>query len=61
MVKNFVGIGLPEKEQRAKAMQRVCGIGGTVDNSPIETQGDKDEAVARILTEVNFSPVFAGS
>ena len=60
VVKNFVGIGLPEKEQLAKAMQRACGTGGTVKNGQIEIQGDKREEVARILTEANFQPVFAG-
>ena len=60
VVKNFVGIGLPEKEQLAKKMQRACGTGGTVKNGQIEIQGDKREEVARILTEANFQPVFAG-
>jgi len=60
VVKNFVGIGLPEKEQLAKTMQRACGTGGTVKNGQIEIQGDKREEVARILREANFSPVFAG-
>ena len=60
VIKNFVGIGLPEKEQLAKAMQRACGTGGTVKNGQIEIQGDQRAAVARILTEANFSPVFAG-
>ena len=60
VVKNFVGIGLPEKEQLAKAMQRACGTGGTVKNGQIEIQGDKREDVARILSEANFQPVFAG-
>jgi translation initiation factor 1 len=60
VVKNFTGIGLPEKEQLAKAMQRACGTGGTVKNGQIEIQGDKREEVARILTEANFKPVFAG-
>jgi translation initiation factor 1 len=60
MVKNFVGIGLPEKEQLAKAMQRACGTGGTVKDGQIEIQGDKRIEVARILTEANFRPVFAG-
>jgi translation initiation factor 1 len=60
VVKNFVGIGLPEKEQLAKAMQRACGTGGTVKNGQIEIQGDQREHVARILTEANFRPVFAG-
>ena len=60
VVKNFVGIGLPEKEQLAKAMQRACGTGGTVKNGQIEIQGDQRTEVARILTEANFRPVFAG-
>jgi translation initiation factor 1 len=60
VVKNFVGIGLPEKEQLAKAMQRACGTGGTVKDGQIEIQGDKRTEVARILTEANFRPVFAG-
>jgi translation initiation factor 1 len=60
VVKGFVGIGLPEKEQLAKAMQRACGTGGTVKNGQIEIQGDKRVEVARILTEANFRPVFAG-
>jgi translation initiation factor 1 len=60
VVKNFVGIGLPEKEQLAKAMQRACGTGGTVKDGQIEIQGDKRDEVARILTAANFRPVFAG-
>jgi translation initiation factor 1 len=60
VVKNFVGIGLPEKEQLAKAMQRACGTGGTVKDGQIEIQGDKRTEVARILKEANFQPVFAG-
>jgi translation initiation factor 1 len=60
VVKNFVGIGLPEKEQLAKAMQKTCGTGGTVKNGQIEIQGDKREDVARILAEAGFRPVFAG-
>jgi len=60
VVKNFIGIGLPEKEQLARAMQKACGTGGTVKNGQIEIQGDKREEVARILTEASFRPVFAG-
>jgi|SRR3569833_2385780 len=60
VVKNFVGIGLPEKEQLAKQMQKACGCGGTVKEGRIEIQGDKREEVARILTEAGFRPVFAG-
>jgi translation initiation factor 1 len=60
VVKGFVGIGLPEKEQLARAMQKACGTGGTVKNGQIEIQGDKRAEVARILSEANFRPVFAG-
>ncbi len=60
VVRGFVGIGLPEKEQLAKAMQKACGTGGTVKDGQIEIQGDQREAVARILAEANFRPVFAG-
>jgi translation initiation factor 1 len=60
VAKNFVGIGLPEKEQLAKAMQKACGSGGTVKNGQIEIQGDKRAEVARILSEAGFQPVFAG-
>lgn len=60
VVKNFVGIGLPEKEQLAKKMQKACGCGGTVKEGRIEIQGDKRNEVARILTEAGFRPVFAG-
>jgi translation initiation factor 1 len=60
VVSGFTGIGLPEKEQLAKAMQKACGAGGTVKDGRIEIQGDKREEVARILTAANFRPVFAG-
>lgn len=60
VVKGFVGIGLPEKERLARAMQKACGVGGTVKDGQIEIQGDKREEVARILTEANFRAVFAG-
>jgi len=60
VVRGFVGIGLPEKERLARAMQKACGAGGTVKDGQIEIQGDKRQEVARILVEANFSPVFAG-
>lgn len=60
VVKNFAGIGLPEKEQLAKKMQKACGVGGTVKDGQIEIQGDKRMEVARILTEAGFTPVMAG-
>jgi len=60
VVTGFVGIGLPEKENLAKQMQKTCGTGGTVKEGRIEIQGDKRTEVARILTEAGFRPVFAG-
>ena len=60
VVAGFVGIGQAEKEILAKQMQKVCGAGGTVKEGRIEIQGDQRDAVARILTEAGFRPVFAG-
>jgi translation initiation factor 1 len=60
VVTGFTGIGLPEKEKLAKAMQKACGTGGTVKDGRIEIQGDKRAQAARILTEAGFRPVFAG-
>ena len=57
---NFVGIGLPEKEQLARDMQKACGCGGTVKDGRIEIQGDKRQEVAAILSKAGFQPVFAG-
>jgi translation initiation factor 1 len=60
VVTNFVGIGLPEKEQLAKKMRAACGCGGTVKEGRIEIQGDQREVVAKILSDAGFRPVFAG-
>ena len=60
LAKNFVGIGLPEKQALAKLMQKACGVGGTVKDGCIEIQGDKREEMKRILIEAGFKPVFAG-
>lgn len=60
VVTNFIGIGLPEKEQLAKKMRNACGAGGTVKDGRIEIQGDRRDVVAKILTEAGFRPVMAG-
>lgn len=60
VAKNFKGIGLTEKQELAKRMQKACGVGGTVKDGCIEIQGDKREEMKRILTEAGFQPVFAG-
>jgi len=60
VITNFTGIGLQEKEQLAKKMQKACGAGGTVKDGRIEIQGDRREIVAKVLTEAGFRPVFAG-
>jgi translation initiation factor 1 len=60
VVAGFVGIGLPEKEKLTKAMRAACGCGGTVKDGRIEIQGDQREAIARILSDAGFRPVFAG-
>ena len=60
VAKNFTGIGLTEKQELAKKIQKACGVGGTVKDGCIEIQGDKREEMKRILTEAGFKPVFAG-
>lgn len=60
IAKNFTGIGLPEKQDLAKKIQKACGVGGTVKDGCIEIQGDKREEVKRILSEAGFNPVFSG-
>jgi len=60
VIKGFKGIGLPEKQELAKKIQKSCGVGGTIKDGCIEIQGDKREEVKRILTEAGFNPVFAG-
>jgi translation initiation factor 1 len=60
IVDGFTGIGLPEKESLVARMRSACGCGGTVKEGRIEIQGDQREAVARILSEAGFRPVFAG-
>jgi translation initiation factor 1 len=60
VVKNFIGIGLAEKQELAKKMQKACGVGGTVKDGCIEIQGDKREEIKRILMDAGFKPVFAG-
>jgi len=59
VVTHFVGIGLPEKENLAKMMQKACGTGCTVKEGRLEIQGDKRQEIARILIEARFQPVFA--
>jgi len=60
VVKNFKGIGLPEKQDLAKKIQKSCGVGGRVKAGCIEIQGDKRDEVKRILEDAGFQPVFAG-
>ena len=59
-ISGFVGIGVSEKLQLGKQMQKACGDGGTVKDGQIEIQGDKREVVAKILSEAGFRPVMAG-
>ncbi|TAG26523.1 MAG: translation initiation factor [Verrucomicrobia bacterium] len=60
VVRNFVGIGLPEKEALCKKMRAAAGCGGSVKEGEIEIQGDQREAVSRVLSEAGFRVVLAG-
>ena len=60
VINNFKGIGLPEKQELAKKIQKTCGVGGTVKDGRIEVRGDLRDKVKEILEEAGFQPVFAG-
>jgi len=60
VIANFTDVRPAEKEQLARKLQKACGTGGTVKEGRIEIQGDKRDAIARILTAEGFRPVFAG-
>lgn len=60
VVANFQGIGLLEKQELAKQIQKTCAVGGTVKDGRIEIRGDLREQVKAILEEAGFQPVFAG-
>jgi translation initiation factor 1 len=60
VAKNFIGIGLPEKETLCKKIRGAAGCGGTVKDGAIEIQGDQREVVMRVLREAGFRPVLAG-
>ncbi len=60
VVANFKGIGLPEKRELARKIQKTCGVGGTVKDGRIEIRGDLRDQVKEILEEAGFNPVFAG-
>jgi len=60
VISNFKGIGLPEKQELAKKIQKSFGVGGTVKDGRIEIRGDLREEIKLILEEAGFQPVFAG-
>ncbi len=60
VIYNFVGIGLPEKEQLCKKIKNLAGTGGTVKEGRIEIQGDQRNKAQTILREAGFQPVLSG-
>lgn len=60
VAKNFVGISVEEKNALKKAIQKRCGVGGTLKNGAIEIQGDKREQVREVLESAGFRVVYAG-
>lgn len=60
VITNFKGIGLPEKQELAKKIQKSYGVGGTVKDGRIEIRGDLRDEIKVILEEAGFKPVFAG-
>ena len=60
VISDFTGIGLPEKQDIAKKIQKTCGVGGTVKDGRIEIRGDLRDQIKEILEAEGFQPVFAG-
>lgn len=60
VISDFKGIGLPEKQELAKKIQKKYGVGGTIKDGRIEIRGDLRDEVKAILEEAGFQPVFAG-
>ncbi|MDF1657693.1 MAG: translation initiation factor [Verrucomicrobiales bacterium] len=60
VISGFKGIGLPEKQELARKIQKTCGVGGTIKDGRIEIRGDLRDQVKEILEEAGFNPVFSG-
>ena len=48
VVAGFKGIGLPEKQELAKKIQKTYGVGGTVKDGRIEIRGDLGDETASL-------------
>jgi translation initiation factor 1 len=59
-LRGFVGIGAPEKEEIAQALQKRCGCGGSLKDGAVEIQGDQREVAMDELKRRGFQPVLAG-
>ncbi len=60
VVYGMQNIELREREQLLKKMKSSCGVGGALKGGNLEVQGDKRDAVKRILEDAGFQVVFAG-
>ncbi|MBK9384629.1 MAG: translation initiation factor [Planctomycetes bacterium] len=60
VITNFRATSDAELRELASRLRKACGSGGTVKDGSIEIQGEKREAVKRLLEEAGYQPVFAG-
>lgn len=56
----FEKISQEELKVLSLRLKKTCGAGGTVKSKTLEVQGDKREAVARVLEKEGYRVVFAG-
>lgn len=60
VLRGFKGISEGELKELAKAIQRACGVGGTLKGTVIEIQGDQRDRAMAMLAKAGFQPVKAG-
>lgn len=60
VITNFRATSDAELRELASRLRKACGTGGTVKDGSIEIQGEKRDAVKRLLEEAGYKPVFAG-
>jgi translation initiation factor 1 len=55
-----LGLSAEELKKLASKLKKTCGAGGSVVDETIEVQGDKREAIAKLLEKEGFKVKFIG-
>lgn len=53
-------VGIEERRDVLKKLQKRCGCGGTIKGEVIEVQGDKREEISKLLKEEGYRVVMSG-